>query len=109
MHTRQCVACGKLIKKDFFSVLEEETYCSLACVSPPVATKEAVFRAIIDYKQANDGNSPSPKMLAEILGYSSKNALIRRLKQLEKEGLIRRVPRSSHIHVVGGLWIPPEK
>jgi hypothetical protein len=107
METRQCVSCGKDIIKRGFSVPIEKTYCCLSCVSPMVATADEVYDAIVQYKIANDGNSPSRQYLADELGYKSKQGVVRLLKQLVSDGRIRLIPRSSDIQVVDAVWLPP--
>ena len=62
----------------------------------------ALFAAIVLYKMAHDGNTPSFRHLQELCSISSKSVVHYRLCRLEDLGFIRR--RNSQIEVVGGEW-----
>jgi len=69
------------------------------------ATSRAVFEAIVAYKRAHDGNSPTIRELSEYVGrvYS---VIHHHLQVLERSGLIRLEGAYSarRICVVGGRW-----
>lgn len=65
----------------------------------------ALYDAIVAYKRAHDGISPSLRNLMEAVGYSSLSTAAYAVEDLVAEGLITRGERQSrHICVVGGLW-----
>lgn len=71
----------------------------------PNPRQRALYDAIVDFKRANDGNSPSARDLLAVTDITSSSVLAYNLKQLERAGLIdidRGVARS--IRVVGGRW-----
>lgn len=64
--------------------------------------KELVYKAIVAYKQANDGNSPTQLELAEATGLPP-TTLVNQLQKLEADGRIIADGRRSII-VTGGRW-----
>lgn len=64
-----------------------------------------MYDAIVAYKRAHDGNSPSVRNLMAICNYNSTAAVMHALEALEAEGLITRGYNiSRHICVAGGAW-----
>jgi SOS-response transcriptional repressor LexA len=73
----------------------------------PYPTKRAgdVLRAVVDYKQANDGNAPSHRELAQALGLSYTGDMKGYLDELAKDGyLTAAYATDRHICVEGGVW-----
>ena len=73
----------------------------------PYPTKRAgdVLRAVIDYKQVNDGNAPSHRELAQVLGLSYTGDIKEYLDELAEDGyLTAAYATDRHICVVGGVW-----
>lgn len=71
----------------------------------PTHRQMALFNAIVEFKKANDGNSPSSRDLIRVTDYTSTSVLQYNLRQLEAAGLIeidRHITRM--IRVVGGQW-----
>ena len=67
-----------------------------------------VLEFIIDYKVANNGNSPTYRAIRDAVGYKSICAIGPALEKLKRLGLIKyHQNKASHIEVVGGKWIPP--
>ena len=61
---------------------------------------------IIDYKQENDGNSPTMRQIMENLSYSSTSVVTYNLNVLENQGLIKRQYGDARgIIVTGGQWV----
>jgi len=71
-------------------------------------TNEDLFFAIVKYKRANDGVSPSFRELADLCGYSSINTVQYRLNQLQEDGLIEFDGGVRSIKVAGGRWVYEE-
>ena len=64
-----------------------------------------VLRAIIAYKQANDGNAPSHREIAQELGLSYTGDIKRYVDELADEGyLAAAYATDRHICIVGGAW-----
>lgn len=75
-----------------------------------LARRAVLFDAIVAYKRAHDGNSPSVRDLMAAVEYSSTASTFWLLERLEADGRIARNPnRSRHICVVGGAWTYTEK
>jgi SOS-response transcriptional repressor LexA len=70
----------------------------------PVGNSKAddVYDFIVQYKQANDGHSPTVQVITEGCNFSSTSLAYFYLKRLESDGLIRLEDR--RIIVVGGKW-----
>lgn len=69
----------------------------------------AVLRAIVQFKQANDGASPAVRELARMCHMASVSTVDYHLGRLEDAGLIEReFGLARGIRVVGGEWRPPE-
>jgi DNA-binding HxlR family transcriptional regulator len=68
-------------------------------------TAQRVFSFVVRYKEENDGVAPS---YSEIMAacYISRTTVHHHLKQLEKDGHIKRVGDTAcrNIQVVGGKW-----
>lgn len=79
-------------------------------MSKPVGkSATAVLRAIVEFKQANDGASPAVRELAAMTGMASTSTIDYHLSRLEDAGLIQREYGLARvIRVVGGEWRPPE-
>lgn len=80
-------------------------------------TKEAarereckLYDAIVEYKRAHDGNSPTLRELMAPANYASVSAVSNALGRLEKQGLIKLIGKGKarRIEVVGARWTPPE-
>ena len=72
-----------------------------------IPTKRAgdVLRAVVAYKQANDGNAPSHRELAQELGLSYTGDIKGYLDELAEEGYLSvAYATDRHICVVGGVW-----
>ena len=68
----------------------------------------AVYRYIVDYKRAHDGNSPTMRELARHFGLST--SIVKHiLETLAAEGLLRKSADnvSRAYEVVGGSWTMP--
>ncbi len=66
-----------------------------------------VLAYIVEYKEANDGLSPTSQEMMAALGISSASVVSSLLERLEKKGLVKmhRVGKKSRgIKVVGGQW-----
>jgi repressor LexA len=64
-----------------------------------------ILQAIIQYKTAHDGLSPTMRKLAVITGTASTSTIDYHLNRLEEAGMIQRDPFSSRaIRVTGGEW-----
>jgi len=64
-----------------------------------------LFDAIVAYKRAHDGISPSLRNLMESVGHASISTTAYAVEDLVAEGLITRGERQSrHLCVVGGVW-----
>ena len=73
---------------------------------PPVA----LYRYIVDYKRAHDGNSPTLREIVDAGLASSTSVADYRLAALEEAGLIRRPCSGARtIEVVGATWSPPAR
>ena len=60
---------------------------------PPLSDRAlAVLDYIRQYKDANDGNAPSMREIAAAVGLASTSTALHHVTELEKRGLIRRVP-----------------
>jgi hypothetical protein len=71
---------------------------------------EVIYSYIVAYKQANDGNSPTLREIAEAAGISSTSVVMYNLRHLECLGRLELIGcHRRGICVVGGSWIPPEK
>lgn len=69
-----------------------------------------VFDTICQYKLDHDGNSPTRDELVAIV-HINKTGLHMILRVLEARNLIHRESnrnKAGKIHVVGGVWLPPE-
>lgn len=64
-----------------------------------------VLRAVVAYKQANDGNAPSHREIAQALGLSYTGDIKGYLDKLAEEGYLSAAYATDrHICVVGGAW-----
>lgn len=70
-----------------------------------------VYDAIIKYKRAHDGCSPSSAWLVENTSYKSKSAIWYALDRLRQMKLIRLSYWKQHrsIEVVGARWLTPDE
>jgi SOS-response transcriptional repressor LexA len=76
---------------------------------PSNLRSEDVYDAIIAYKSAHDGNSPTLRQLGAACGIASTFHVSLLLTRLEENGLIKRTPfKPCSIQVVGATWHPPE-
>jgi hypothetical protein len=72
---------------------------------------EQVFKFIVDYKHAHDGNSPTMREIMAGCKISTTSLIFFYLNKLEEQGFIRRFepPNGSRsfakIEVIGGKWI----
>lgn len=69
-----------------------------------------VYDAIIEYKAAHDGNSPSNRDLVRMAGYKSTSGISAALDRLCEAGLIQ-LPepgKTRGIEVVGARWCDPD-
>lgn len=74
----------------------------------PGKTTTAVYRAIVRYKRANDGGSPSMRDLMAAAGVTSPSAVLYHLERLESLGLIHRPGGAARsIHIIGAEWRSP--
>ena len=70
---------------------------------------QAVLQAIIQYKTAHDGASPTVRELAQMTEAASTASVSYHLGRLEEAGLIEREYGLARvIRVAGGEWRPPE-
>jgi SOS-response transcriptional repressor LexA len=70
-----------------------------------IYSNEDIYNFIVEFKKANDGNSPSLRNICDALGINSTSLVQNRLFELEEEGKIvcnATIPR--FINVVGGKW-----
>lgn len=80
-------------------------------IGPKYATREKVFRFIVDYKTKHGGNSPAFRDIMLGCEISSTSTVNYHLQQLEIEGRIKvlQVPNSKKrdrsITVIGGEWV----
>lgn len=72
---------------------------------------DSLYRYIVRYKRARDGNSPTYRDIMSACRYSSPSMVRLYLKKLERGGFIRLLPSGGarSIVVVGGEWFPPTK
>ncbi len=64
----------------------------------------AVLQAIVAFKQAHDGNSPSMKELAKAVG-KAKSSVWQAVQELETADLLQREPGSSRtLQLTGSAW-----
>lgn len=98
-----CAYCGKRIA----SARAQHRHCSRKCY---LKTKERqyedfLFQAIVDYKAAFDGKSPTADIITERTGLSE-NTIIKAMRRLVKAGRIQfhGSYRTRSIIVVGGHW-----
>lgn len=77
-----------------------------AATAKPVLTSRDmdVFRAIVEYKQANDGCAPGNRDLMQLTAMSSTSVVAHHLAHLVRAGLIERGAGSRQIRVSGGRW-----
>jgi len=68
----------------------------------------AVYRAVVQYKQENDGCSPNTRALMEACHLASSSGPNYHLARLERAGLIERGRGACQIRVKGGRWLPGE-
>lgn len=74
------------------------------------AAAASVYQAIIAYKVANDGASPTVRELARLTGAANQSSVVYHLRRLEAAGLIEReFALARVIRVVGGEWRPPRE
>lgn len=68
-----------------------------------------LFRFIVRYKRACDGNSPTYRDIMTACGLKSTSHVNYYLKRLERHGRIRLLTDKSarSIVVVGGTWVAP--
>lgn len=71
-------------------------------------TRQKLYGYIVLFKRMNNGNSPSIRQMADVLGRST-SVVSAHLARLEAIGLIRRgrMGESRMIEVIGGKWTPP--
>jgi hypothetical protein len=72
-------------------------------------TRDTVYRFLVDYKQRNDGNSPTLRDIMAACDMSCTSLASRTVSSLVRQGRIRRGGRgkSGGIVIVGAQWIPP--
>jgi len=68
---------------------------------------DSVLRFITNFKQDNDGVSPSMREISRFIGSAHGATVKHILNVLAKEGKIRISGRFRSIEVVGGRWMPP--
>lgn len=66
--------------------------------------REDVLAYIIQYKTANDGNSPTIREIMIVCGISSTSMVSYILRDLQDAGKIRIIEGSRGIMVTGGMW-----
>ena len=75
---------------------------------PPkmTATRRAILEAIVAYKRANDGNSPTVRELSETVGraYCVVHQHLRVLERMGRIRLLGEWGQARRICVVGGRW-----
>ncbi|OIO57071.1 MAG: transcriptional repressor LexA [Alphaproteobacteria bacterium CG_4_10_14_0_2_um_filter_63_37] len=70
---------------------------------PIPAPRQIKLLDFLRRQQSETGQAPSYREIAEAMGWASTNAVSKALKELENEGLIRRLPgRNRAIQVMGG-------
>jgi hypothetical protein len=71
-------------------------------------TRNAVYDFLVDYKLANDGNSPVLREIADACDMSIR-AIDAAVDALVKQDRIRRIGqgKAGNIVIVGGKWLPP--
>lgn len=70
-------------------------------------TREKLFKFIVAYKVAHDGNSPTYREMMAATGLTTTSMVAYHLEKMELAGLIERpqqVGNSRVIEVVGGEW-----
>jgi len=65
-----------------------------------------VYTWIVNFKQENDGNSPSYREIAEGMGYKSTSPVYYQLQRLQDAGY---VDLSDGRISLGGRWRPPRE
>lgn len=69
----------------------------------------AMYRWIVEYKAAHNGNSPVVREIMLGCHRSSTSAVQIDLRRLARAGLIRcNKRRSRSLEIVGSRWVPPE-
>lgn len=68
--------------------------------------KDEILRYIIEYKMANDGNSPTHRQIMEACGITNPSTTFYILERLEKDGKISFTGYGDArgIKVTGGQW-----
>lgn len=97
---RACIHCERMIKRS------GAKYCSRSCyIAHAKSLDESFFDAIVAYKRANDGLSPSLRHLNTEVG-TCQDTTIAALYRLAKAGRIRFLGsgHSRQIAVTGGKW-----
>ena len=68
-----------------------------------------MYRWIVEYKAAHNGNSPAFREIMRACHRSSTSVVQMDLRRLALAGLIRyRARRSRSLEIVGSRWEPPE-
>ncbi len=69
---------------------------------------DSIYRWIVAYKIAHNGNSPLLAEIKDACDISSKSVVWLALRQLEQMGLIQIHARTArNLEIVGGRWVPP--
>lgn len=89
---------------------KEQKQCEREPVKPNFEcdTQRRIYRYIVNYKAAHNGNSPSYRQIMAEVGLATVSTIKNHLEALEQRGLLRQEQGSRGIVVVGSKWIPPE-
>lgn len=70
---------------------------------------DSIYRWIVAYKLAHNGNSPRLAEIKDACNISSQSVVWLALRQLEQMGLISiHAHKARSLEIVGGRWVPPE-
>ena len=69
-------------------------------------TTNLIYQYIIDYKKANDGNSPSIRQICQGLNIASTATVWYHMRRLSEAGMIGQ-NTGRQVTVMGGQWLPP--
>ncbi len=72
------------------------------------ARLDAVYDALVAYKQAHDGCAPAIRELMELTRYASTSGVVDALRRLQQQGRVRLGGGARQIYVVGAAWSPPD-
>lgn len=70
----------------------------------PTERDMELYRAIVTFKETNDGNTPGNRELMVLCGMGSTSVVNHHMQHLIRAGLISREHYSHNLRVTGGRW-----